>query len=193
VGGSITNDESLIVQDPNIDYTQIKELYHNSSNLTLGTSTTLLSTSVNVTAGSSILLMVTWTKDLADSADEVLNQLRISVSSAGTFVTRFDDEVQRNHKDIAVAQSQLYRGSVYLNSSNSISSVTGVISGDTVSSVTWLWTPYNVKRAGTYSRLSAVVDSSTVTSISITVETGPTETWQSLSSDFLNITVIGTS
>jgi hypothetical protein len=193
VGGSITNDESLIVQDPNIDYTQIKELYHNSSNLTLGTSTTLLSTSVSIGAGSSILLMVTWTKDLADSADEVLNQLQVTVSSAGTFVAKFDDETQRNHKDIAVAQSQLYRGSVYLNSSNSISSVTGVISGDTVSSVTWLWTPYNVKRAGTYSRLSAIVDSSTETSISITVETGPTETWQSLATDFLNITVIGTS
>lgn len=193
VGGSITNDESLIVQDPRIDYTKVLELYHNSSNLTLGTSTVLLSTSVAVAAGSSILLMVTWTKDLADSADEVLNQLRISVSSAGTFVTRFDDEVQRNHKDIAVAQSQLYRGSVYLNSSNSVSSITGVISGDTVSSITWLWTPYNVKRSGTYSRLSAVVDSSTVTSLSITVETGSTETWQSLATDFLNITVIGTA
>lgn len=193
VGGSITNDESLIVEDPSIDYTQIKELYHNSSNLTLGTSTTLLSTSVSIGAGSSILLMITWTKDLADSADEVLNQLLITVSSAGTFVAKFDDETQRNHKDIAVAQSQLYRGSVYLNSSNSISSVTGVISGDTVSSVTWLWTPYNVKRSGTFSRLSAAVDSSTVTSISITVETGATETWQSLATDFLNITVIGTS
>jgi hypothetical protein len=192
-GASVTLDESLVVQDPSVDYTQILELYHNSSSLVLGSSTVLLSTSVNITASSSIVLLVSWTKDLADSADEVLNQLRITVSSTGTFVAKFDDEVQRNHKDIALGRTQLYSGAIYLNSSNSISSVTGVLSGDEVSSVTWLWAPYNVKRSGTYSRLTALIDSSTVTSISITVETGATESWQSLSEDFLNISVIGTS
>jgi hypothetical protein len=192
-GARVVNDETLIVEDSNIDYTKIQELYHNSSNLTLSTSTVLLSTSVTVTSGSSILLMVTWTKDLAGNTEEALNQLRVTVSSAGTFVAKFNDEIQRNHKDIAVAQTQLYRDSVYLTSSNSISSVTGVVHGDTVSSITWIWSPYIVNRSGTYSRLSAVLDSSTVTSISITVETGVTETWQSLATDFLNITVIGTA
>lgn len=192
-GANVSVDESLVVQDPNLDYTQIKELYHNSSNLTLGTSTTLLSTSVNITAGSSILFLITWTKDLADSADEVLNALRVTVSSAGTFVAKFDNEIQRNHQDIALGQTQLYSGSIYLNSSNSISSITGVVHGDTTSSAVWLWTPYNVKRAGTYSRFTLLIDSSTVTSINVVVDTGPTQSWQSLASDFLNISVIGTS
>ena len=192
-GANVSVDESLVVQDPKLDYTQIKELYHNSSNLTLGTSTTLLSTSVNITAGSSILFLITWTKDLADSADEVLNALRVTVSSAGTFVAKFDNEIQRNHQDIALGQTQLYSGSIYLNSSNSISSITGVVHGDTTSSAVWLWTPYNVKRAGTYSRFTLLIDSSTVTSINVVVDTGPTQSWQSLASDFLNISVIGTS
>jgi len=191
-GATISNDESLIVQDANVDYTQIRELYHTTSNLTLGTSTTLLSTSISVAAGSSVLLLVTWTKDLADSADEVLNQLTIAVSSTGTFVVGFDDEVQRNHKDIAQGRTQLYRGSVYLNSSNSISSNT-VSHGDVTSTASWIWVPYNVKRSGTFSRFTLLISSSQSTSISIDIGTGLTGSWQSLASDFLNISVIGTS
>ena len=191
-GANINNDETLIVQDANVDYTQIRELYHSTSNLTLGTSNTLLSTSISVTTGSSVLLLVTWTKDLADSADEVLNQLTIAVSSAGTFVVGFDPEVQRNHKDIAQGRTQLYSGSVYLNSSNSISSNT-VSHGDTTSSASWIWIPYNIKRSGTYSRFTVLISSSESTSISINVGTDLTGSWQSLASDFLNISVIGTS
>jgi hypothetical protein len=191
-GANVNNDETLIVQDANVDYTQIRELYHSTSNLTLGTSTTLLSTSISVTTGSSVLLLVTWTKDLADSADEVLNQLTITVSSAGTFTVGFDAEVQRNHKDIAQGRTQLYSGSVYLNSSNSISSNT-VSHGDTTSSASWIWVPYNVKRSGTYSRFTVLISSSQSTSISIDVGTDLTGSWQSLAGDFLNISVIGTS
>jgi hypothetical protein len=191
-GANINNDETLIVQDANVDYTQIRELYHSTSNLTLGTSNTLLSTSISVTTGSSVLLLVTWTKDLADSADEVLNRLNIAVSSAGTFTVGFDPEVQRNHKDIAQGRTQLYSGSVYLNSSNSISSNT-VSHGDTTSSASWIWVPYNVKRSGTYSRFTVLLSSSQSTSISINVGTDLTGSWQSLASDFLNISVIGTS
>lgn len=191
-GANIKNDETLIVQYANVDYTQIRELYHSTSNLTLGTSNTLLSTSISVTAGSSVLLLVTWTKDLAESANEVLNKLNIVVSSTGTFVVGFDPEVQRNNKDIAQGRTQLYSGSVYLHSSNSISSTT-VSHGDVTSSASWIWVPYNINRSGTYSRFTVLISSSESTSISINVGTDLTGSWQSLASDFLNISVIGTS
>lgn len=193
-GASIFNEQTLVVQDPNVNYTLIQELYHSSSNLNLVSGTTIINTSVSITAGSSVLLLVTWTKDLADSAtNEDVNKLQITVSSSGTFIAKFNDEIQRNHKDIALGRTQLYKETVYLNSSNSITSTNIVAHGDTTSTAVWNWIPYNVKRAGTYSRFTLLIDSSTVSTISIVVGTGPSGNWEALAGDFLNISVIGTA
>lgn len=193
-GASIFNDQTLVVQDPNVNYTLVQELYHSSSNLNLVSGTTIVNTSVSITAGSSILLLVTWTKDLADSAtNEDVNKLQITVSSSGTFIAKFNDEIQRNHKDIALGRTQLYKETIYLNSSNSITSTNIVAHGDTTSTAVWNWIPYNVKRAGTYSRFTLLIDGSTDTTVSIVVDTGTTGNWEALAGDFLNISVIGTA
>jgi hypothetical protein len=193
-GANITNDDTLVVQDPNVDFALVRELYHNTSVLALGSSTLILNTSISLSTGSSVILLVTWIKDLnIDVSTETYNALNITASSTGTFIANFNDEVQRNHRDIAVGRSLMYSKSVYLTSSNSIISTNVVAHGDTTGTAVWNWTPSNMGRPGTYSRFSAVLSSSSATSMTVYVKVAGdvSSTWNTGSLDFLNITVIG--
>jgi len=193
-GANITNDDTLVVQDPNVDFALVRELYHTTSVLALGSSTLILNTSISLSTGSSVILLVTWIKDLnIDVSTETYNALNITASSTGTFIANFSDEIQRNHRDIAVGRSLMYSKSVYLTSSNSITSTNVVAHGDTTGTAVWNWTPSNIARPGTYSRFSAVLSSSSATSMTIYVKVAGdvSSTWNTGSLDFLNITVIG--
>jgi hypothetical protein len=195
-GANITNDDTLVVQDVGVNYALVRELYHNTSALTLASSSVIRNTSISLSAGSSVILLVTWIKDLnVDISIETYNALNITVSSTGTFIANFNDETQRNHRDIAVGRSLMYAKSVYLNSSNSITSTNVVSHGDTTGTAVWNWTPSNIGRPGAYSRFSAVLGSSSATSMTIYVKVADSvsSTWNTGSLDFLNITVIGVS
>lgn len=192
IGSTIGVDDSLITQGNNVDFTNFRTLYHNSSYaLTLTANTVVLSTSLSVTAGSSLVLLVTWMKDFADNATEGNNRFTVSVSSAGTFLVSFDNEIQQNYKDVAIGQTLLYSNTFYVHSSNTISSTNVVNSGATTSQVVWTWIPFNINRSGVYSRLSARFDSRADSSINISVSVPASYQWNSTSSDFVNITVLG--
>jgi len=192
IGSTIGVDDSLVTQGNNVDFTNFRTLYHSSSyTLTLTANTVVLSTSIAVNAASSLVLLVTWMKDFADNAAEGNNRFTVSVSSAGTFLVSFDNEIQQNYKDVAVGQTLLYSNTFYVHSSNTISSTNVVNSGDTTSQVVWNWIPFNINRSGVYSRLSARFDSRADSSINISVSVPAGYQWNSTTSDFVNITVLG--
>jgi hypothetical protein len=194
IGSTIGVDDSLVTQGNNVDFTQFRTLYHNSSyTLTLTANTVVLSTSLSVTSGSSLVFLLTWMKDFTDNAAEGNNRFTVSVSSAGTFRVLYDNEIQQNYKDVAIGQTLLYSNTFYVHSSNTISSTNVVNSGDTTSQVVWTWIPYNINRSGVYDRLSARFESRADSSINISVTVPAGYQWNSTTSDFVNITVLGTS
>lgn len=192
-GAIIVVDDALVAQGNQVDFNQSTELYHSTSNLTLSANTVLFTYTTSVTnLNSSVVLLVTWVKDLFNNATEDNNALLVSVSSNGAFTTIFDSEIQRNYKDSAPRRSLMYANLVYLHSSNSITGLSGLDSGSSVTQASWVWTPYNKNRAGSYSRLSCRIQNITDTSLTFTVAvSGNTATWNSLDTDFLNVTVIG--
>lgn len=192
-GATIGVDETLIAAGNNVDLNVNTELYHNTSNLTLSANTQLFTFSTSIAnVASSFVLLVTWVKDFAANAAEDNNALQITVSSTATFTTVFDAETQRNYKDIAVNRSLLYPKSPYLQSSNSIAGLSGLGSGSSVASASWVWIPYNKLRAGSYSRFTCRFDNINSSSFTFTVAvSGNTATWNSLDTDYLNVTVVG--
>jgi hypothetical protein len=191
-GSIIGVDDSLVTQGNSVDFTTFRTLYHSSSySLSLAANDIVVSTSITVTSGSSVVLLVTWMKDFTFNSQEGNNRFRVSVSSAGTFRVLYDNEIQQNYKDVAVGQTLLYSNTFYVHSSNTISSTNVVNSGDTTSEVVWTWIPFNANRSGVYDRLSARFESRADSSINISVSVPAGYQWNSTTSDFVNITVLG--
>ena len=193
-GTNIGVDETLVTQGRSVDFTAYRTLYHNSSyGLSLAANAIIISTSVSVTAGSSIVLLVTWMKDFTNNAVEANNRLAISVSSSGTFGVYYDDEVQRNYRDVSLGQTLLYSNTFYVNSSNSITNTNVASNGATTSVASWTWIPYAINRSGVYSRFSSRFEALTDTSINVSVSVPAGYQWNSTTSDFVNITILGVS
>lgn len=193
-GTNIGVDETMVTQGRGVDFTAYRTLYHNSSyGLSLAANDIVISTSVSVTAGSSIVLLVTWMKDFTNNAVEANNRLAISVSSSGTFDVYYDDEVQRNYREVSLGQTLLYSNTFYVNSSNSITSTNVVSNGATTSVASWTWIPYAINRSGVYSRFSSRFEALTNTSINVSVSVPASYQWNSTTSDFVNITILGVS
>jgi len=191
-GSIIGVDDSLVTQGNDVDFTTFRTLYHSSSyTLTLTANTVVLSTSIAVNAASSLVLLLTWMKDFTFNSQEGNNRFTVSVSSAGTFRVLYDNEIQQNYKDVAVGQTLLYSNTFYVHSSNTISSTNVVNSGDTTSQVVWTWIPFNANRSGVYDRLSARFESRGDSSVNISVSVPAGYQWNSTTSDFVNITVLG--
>lgn len=76
--------------------------------------------SINETSVGSMILLVTYAKNSAGNTNEENNALCIRLSSNATIVPYFDDEVQRNYKNIALNNSLAFSNLLYNNSSNSI-------------------------------------------------------------------------
>jgi hypothetical protein len=175
-----------------VDFTTFRTLYHSSSyTLSLVANDVVLSTSIAVNAASSLVLLLTWMKDFSFNSQEGNNRFTVSVSSAGTFRVLYDNEIQQNYKDVAVGQTLLYSNTFYVHSSNTISSTNVVNSGDTTSQVVWTWIPFNANRSGVYDRLSARFESRGDSSVNISVSVPAGYQWNSTTSDFVNITVLG--
>lgn len=193
-GATIGVDEQIIAEGNNVNFTLNTELYHNTSTLSLGSGTVLHTVSGDiVNPNSSLILLITWMKDYTNNADEANNALQITVSSTGAFTTIFDAETQRVYKDIAVNRTLLYTKLTYLHSSNTITGLNNLDSGSSVTEASWVWDPYNKNRAGSYSRFACRFENINSSSFTFTIAvSGNTAVWNSLDSDFLNVTVIGT-
>lgn len=191
-GSTIGVDDTLITQGNSVDFTNFRTLYHSSSyTLSLTANTVIVSTSITVNATGNAVLLVTWMKDFTANAAEGNNRLHITVSSSGTFQTLFDNEIQQNYKEVSIGQTLLYANTFYVNSSNSISSVNAVVNGATTSTATWNWIPFNINRSGVYSRFSTRLEAFADTSLTISVQVPAGYQWESTTSDFVNITVVG--
>jgi len=192
-GANVGVDENLTAEGNNVNFTLSTELFHNTSNLTLSAGTVLYTVSGDiVNPASSLILLITWTKDFGGNATEDNNALKITVSSTAAFTTVFDAETQRNYKDIAVNRTLMYPNLSYLHSSNSITGLAGLDSGSSVTVADWIWIPYNKNRAGSYSRFACRFQNINSSSFTFTIAvSGNTATWNSLDTDFLNATVVG--
>lgn len=205
-GANVTADESLIVQGNNVDFTKYRELFNSTGALVYAESDVILQTSITVQATndlnatstlSSYLLLITWMKDMTENAgNELSNHLTVVVDpNVSSIFTVFDDsaELQRNSKDIALGRTLMYADTFYVQSS-SWTVETGL------SQQIRQWNPENENRAGTYSRLAirfgGVYTTSSATTAEVVIAILPglgfqNYLWESTSSDFLNITVIG--
>jgi hypothetical protein len=77
--------------------------------------------SINNTSVGSMIMLITYAKNSRGNNDgEENNVINIRLSSNATFVPYFDDETQRNYKDIAVKNSLAFDDLIYYHSSNSI-------------------------------------------------------------------------
>ena len=142
-----------------------------SSNLTAGTLLTSISTTIRtgvtsfatVTSVGSMLLVLTWMKNTRgnNAAGESNNAVIITLSSNATIVPRFDDEVQRNFRYLAVGRSLEYNELIYTHSSNSITAynvTSGLPLSSTVTNANLVFRPFNWERGLSYDRLTLRLD-----------------------------------
>lgn len=192
-GAVVGAEEQLTAAGNNVNFALNTELFHNTSNLTLSAGTVLYTVSGDIiNPASSLILLITWTKDFGGNAVEDDNALQITVSSTGAFTTIFDAETQRNYKDIAVNRTLMYPNLAYLHSSNSIAGLADLDSGSSVTVADWVWVPHNKNRAGSYSRFACRFENINSSSFTFTIAvSGNTATWNTLNTDFLNATVVG--
>lgn len=158
---TITIDDSYIAWSREINSSIVNTRYVAvSSTLTAGTLLTSFATTVNfnVIPVTSVLLVLTWMKNTQgnNAAGESNNAVVVSISSNSTLVTRFNDEWQRNYRNLAVGRSLEYNNLVFVNSSNSITAfnVTSDIPlSSSVTNARWVFKPYNWERGQTYDRM----------------------------------------
>lgn len=142
-----------------------------SSNLTAGTLVTSFSTTIETgvsnfptaTSVGSMLLTVTWLKNTRgnNAAGESANAVIIYLSSNTTLLPRFDTEVQRNFREVALGRSLEYNKLSYTHSSNSITAnnvTSGLPLSSTTTNASFIFRPYNWERGLTYDRISILID-----------------------------------
>jgi hypothetical protein len=191
-GTVIGVDESLVTQPVSVNFDSYRELFNNTSAaLSFTANQQIVSTSITVNSvQSSVVLLITWMKDFAgNAAGESSNSLKVTVSSAG-FTIVYDDETQRNYKDVALGRTLMYNELSYIGTSNAATISSTAISGATTGTAALIWYPANRLRSGTYARLTARLTNLSSTAVTITVNAGVAG-WTSTIEDFLNITVIG--
>lgn len=139
-----------------------------SSNLTAGTFLTSLSATIQTgvtsfptaTSVGSMLLVLTWMKNSRGNSTatggESNNAVVVSISSNTTIVPRFNAEIQRNYRYVALGRSLEYNNLIYTHSSNSVTAfnVTSDLPlSSTVTNASLVFKPYNWERGLSYDRM----------------------------------------
>lgn len=217
-GSRISINEQIIGLDTRINTSIITTVYHNSSNITLTSNQAIVSySSTNVSAN--CLLVITWMKDSSENvAGETSNALYISITSnainanyaledyfAEDYVTStatvdslniiYDDEIQRNYKDLALYEMLLYPNLIYYSSSNNIINYQDYISGDNAAgdsgvTLTFTFNPSNANKNQSYSRAVFNINSINA-SINYSIKVSSNSTFYTSDKNHLNITRIG--
>lgn len=194
IGAGVKTTNELITFGNNVNSSLVTKYYHSTTSLALSASTTIVNGSIF--DFTSCLLIITWMKDPSgNAANEALNALTLSMSSTVGMVTIFDAETQRNYRDLALGDSLFYKNMTYYNSSNTLTNITGTLSGSSVGSLAttrFNFIPYNANRSQSYSRavIKINADYGCTVDFSLRVSSG-SATFNARPEDHLNVVVVG--
>jgi hypothetical protein len=204
----VGNREQIVTQGLGIDFTAIRDLYRNTSAMTLTAGTVIAGFTTSISDLTGVLTLITWVKDpTGNASNELANVLSIDVtatafaSSTASLTAagplNISEEVQRNFRAVAVGSSQLYPELIYYSSSNMITAVTSItvqVDSSVVTTARYLFRPFNANRSQSFSRLSILSQGSpgvTGETITFSIAVSSDSQFATTSSDFLSIVAIG--
>jgi hypothetical protein len=204
----VGNREQIVTQGLGIDFTAIRDLYRNTSAMTLTAGTVIAGFTTSISDLTGVLTLITWVKDpTGNASNELANVLSIDVtatafaSSTASLTAagplNISEEVQRNFRAVAVGSSQLYPELIYYSSSNMITAVTSItvqVDSSVVTTARYLFRPFNANRSQSFSRFSILSQGSpevTGETITFSIAVSSDSQFATTSSDFLSIVTIG--
>jgi hypothetical protein len=204
----VGNREQIVTQGLGIDFTAVRDLYRNTSAMTLTAGTVIAGFTTSISDLTGVLTLITWVKDpTGNASNELANVLSIDVtatafaSSTASLTAagplNISEEVQRNFRAVAVGSSQLYPELIYYSSSNMITAVTSItvqVDSSVVTTARYLFRPFNANRSQSFSRLSILSQGSpgvTGETITFSIAVSSDSQFATTSSDFLSIVTIG--
>ena len=204
----VGNREQIVTQGLGIDFTAVRDLYRNTSAMTLTAGTVIAGFTTSISDLTGVLTLITWIKDpTGNASNELANVLCIDVTSTAYASSianliaagplNISEEIQRNFRAVAVGSSQLYPELIFYTSSNMITTVTSStvqIDSSVVTTARYLFRPFNANRSQSYSRFSILSQGSpevTGETVTFSIAVSSDSQFATTSSDFLSIVAIG--
>jgi hypothetical protein len=204
----VGNREQIVTQGLGIDFTAVRDLYRNTSAMTLSAGTVIAGFTTSISDLTGVLTLITWVKDpTGNASNELANVLSIDVtatafaSSTASLTAagplNISEEVQRNFRAVAVGSSQLYPELIFYTSSNMITTVTSItvqVDSSVVTTARYLFRPFNANRSQSFSRFSILSQGSpgvTGETVTFSIAVSSDSQFATTSSDFLSIVTIG--
>ena len=192
VGAGVGLDQQIVADGWGVTSSNVTEIFHSETDLALSSNARIASGSLY--GMTSALIIITWMKDPSgNTSSEATNAIHMSFSSTAGMAITYDTQVQKMYQRFAGGRTLFYPKLTYYSTSDTLTCTTGYSSGDTTTSpIRFTFKPYNANRSQSYSR--AILRFSNIGGggiIDYGFSVSSTATFNALSADHLNISVVG--